>query len=394
MIRDVKVALVSEWLDAWRGGAETSTLQFMHHLMDAGVDLHVFTRSRPSPCPGLKVHTVNGAAMSRTRQSVTFSHRVERAVRSQDFDIVHAISPCTFADLYQPRGGTVAETIRRNVAIRQTSAAKVWKQCMVRLNLKQRYMLAVERRIFSNPSGPDIISISDYVSKQLREHYGVHADRIHKIYNGVDPNLANQNERKHDRDEIRSEFGIDSEDCLVILTAHNFRLKGVERWLETLSLLVREGVTGIKSLIIGKGESAHWHRLAIKLGVEHLATFTGPSLRMPAFRHAADVVIHPTYYDPCSRVVLEALVCGLPVITTQWDGASEMIEDGVNGYVVDDPGDIRVLANRVKLLMDAARRQAMGAAALNVTDKVSMARHTRAILALYDQMLTSRPGHL
>ncbi len=386
----MKVALVTEWLDAWRGGAETSTLQFMHHLMDAGVDLHVFTRSRPSPTPGLKVHTVSGAAMSRTRQSVTFSHRVERAVRSETFDMVHAISPCTFADLYQPRGGTVAETIRRNIAIRKTPLAKAWKWCMIRLNLKQRYMLALERRIFSNPSGPDVISISDYVSRQLEEHYGLSPDRIHKVYNGVDPGSSSLDERKRDRDDIRREYGVEPSDCLVILTAHNFRLKGVERWLEVVAMLAREGATGIKSLIIGKGESAHWHRLAAKLGVEPWVTFTGPSQRMPAFRHAADVAVHPTYYDPCSRVVLEALVAGLPVITTRWDGASEMIEDGVNGYVVDDPGDIRAIADRVKLLLDPQLRRKIGATAAKVADQVSMARHAGAVLALYEQRLASR----
>ncbi len=386
----MKVALVTEWLDAWRGGAETSTLQFMHHMMDAGIDLHVFTRSRPSPTPGLKVHTINGAAMSRTRQSVTFSHRVERAVRGETFDIVHAISPCTFADFYQPRGGTVAETIRRNIAIRKTPMAKAWKQCMIRLNLKQRYMLALERRIFSNPSGPDIISISDYVSKQLEEHYGLRPERIHKVYNGVDPDAASLDERKLDREELRREYGIAPEDCLVILTAHNFRLKGVERWLEVLGMLAREGVTGIKSLIIGKGESAHWHRLAARHGVESMVIFTGPSQRMPAFRHAADVAVHPTYYDPCSRVVLEALVSGLPVITTRWDGASEMIEDGVSGYVVDNPDDIRAMADCVKLLLDPAQRQKMGASAVKVADTVSMARHARAVLALYEEMLSSR----
>jgi len=263
---------------------------------------------------------------------------------------------------------------------------------MIRLNLKQRYMLALERRIFSNPRGPDIISISDYVSRQLEEHYGLRPERIHKVYNGVDPDPASLVERKLDREEMRREYGIAAEDCLVILTAHNFRLKGVERWLEVLGMLAREGITGIKSLIIGKGESAHWHRLAAKHGVESMVTFTGPSQRMPAFRHAADVAVHPTYYDPCSRVVLEALVSGLPVITTRWDGASEMIEDGVSGYVVDNPGDIRAMADYVKLLMNLAQRQKMGAAAMNVADTVSMARHARAVLALYEEMLSSRRG--
>ncbi len=90
----MKVALVAEWLDPWRGGAETSTHQFIHHLTDGGVDLHVFTRSRPSPTPNMHVHTISGASMSRTRRSVTFAHRVEGLLQADSFDIVHAISPC------------------------------------------------------------------------------------------------------------------------------------------------------------------------------------------------------------------------------------------------------------------------------------------------------------
>ena len=65
----MKVALVVEWLDSWRGGAETSTLQFLHHLMDRGVEVHVFTRSRPSPAPGLHVHTVSGVDVTITGTS-------------------------------------------------------------------------------------------------------------------------------------------------------------------------------------------------------------------------------------------------------------------------------------------------------------------------------------
>ena len=117
----MRIALVSEWLDPWRGGAETSTLQFLHGLMDSGAEVHVFTRSRPSPTPGLVVHTVSGAAMSRSRRSITFAQRVERRFMGNSFDIVHAISPCRYADVYQPRGGTVAESIQRNIALRRTA---------------------------------------------------------------------------------------------------------------------------------------------------------------------------------------------------------------------------------------------------------------------------------
>ena len=45
----------------------------------------------------------------------------------------------------------------------------------------------------------------------------------------------------------------------------------------------------------------------------------------------------PTYYDPCSLVVFEALACGLPVITTACNGAGELITDGREGFVIPAP---------------------------------------------------------
>ncbi len=47
--------------------------------------------------------------------------------------------------------------------------------------------------------------------------------------------------------------------------------------------------------------------------------------------------MQPTYYDPCSLVVLEALACGLPVITTAQNGASELMTDGREGYILTTP---------------------------------------------------------
>ena len=385
----MKVALVTEWLDAWRGGAETSTQQFVHHLMASGIELHVFTRSRPSPTPGMQVHTISGASMSRTRRSVTFAHRVGAVLdgpKADYFDVVHAISPCGHADIYQPRGGTVAETIERNLAVRRNRAARLLKRQANRFNFKQRYMQAMERRLFGDSEGPLIVAISDYVVRQLKEHFSLPDHRIRKVYNGVDPDPATEAERGADRATVRREFDIGADDTLVLLIAHNFRLKGVQRWMEALALLSRRGITDIRSLVIGKGDSEHWHRLAARLGIDRILTFTGPSERVRAFRHAADVLVHPTYYDPCSRVVLEALVAGLPCITTTWDGASEAIDDGRNGYVLDDPWNVDALADRVDLLRDGELRRSLGQAAKNVADSVSMARHARELILLYETL--------
>ena len=78
---------------------------------------------------------------------------------------------------------------------------------------------------------------------------------------------------------------------------------------------------------------------------------------------AADFLVHPTFYDPCSHVVLEALACGLPVITTRYNGASELLHPPREGYVIDDPHDHERLAWCLTQLLDPARRSACAQAA-------------------------------
>lgn len=394
----MKVAVVSEWLDAWRGGAEASTLQFMHHLIDRGVELHVFTRSRPSPRPGMEVHTVGGASMSRTRRSMTFTRRVDAAVRDHRFDVVHAITPCLTADVYEPRGGTVAEGIERNLAALRYRVTRGVKRRLNGLNFKQRYMLAVERRLLGPRSTTTVIAISDYVVRQLQRHYGLSAGRVRKVLNGVDPDDSPAQQRARDRAAIREEFNVVDDALLTLTVAHNFRLKGVERWMEALARLVgpEGGSTAktrsvrpapIHALVVGKGDAERWHRLAVRLGISDHLTFTGPSDRVAKFRHAADVLIHPTYYDPCSRVVLEAMSSGLPCVTTRWDGSSELIEEGVSGFVLAEPGDIDRLTSIVGRLADGSLRRRIGAAAIQAAERASMARHAAGIMEVYASLV-------
>jgi len=382
----VKIALVCEWLDPWRGGAETSTMQFLHRLMATDVEVHVFTRSRLASTPSMYVHTISGASMSRARRSMTFARRVEKRLAAESFDLVHAISPCRGADIYQPRGGTVAEAIERNLALRRNGTVRRLKRYANHFNVKQRYLLTMERELFSDPHGPIVVAISRYVARQLRHHYGVPHDRIRVIYNGVEPDTTATQERQRHRLAIRKEFDIASTDLLVLAVAHNFRLKGVRRWMEAMALLQSRGLKDLRSLVIGKGDSPAWHRLAARLNITDRLSFVGPSDRVPMFYHAADVLVHPTYYDPCSRVVLEAMIAGLPCISTRWDGAAEVIEQGKNGFVLDDPWNVEALAARIERLRDAALRNKVSQAAGGIAERVSMAAHVRGMMRLYQAL--------
>jgi UDP-glucose:(heptosyl)LPS alpha-1,3-glucosyltransferase len=193
-----------------------------------------------------------------------------------------------------------------------------------------------------------------------------------------------------ERAAIREEFGVKADDILVLEVAHNFRLKGVNHWLQTVKRLHEQGHANIRSLVIGRGDTPRWHHRAKKMGLDGALEFLGPSERVRQFYHAADMLVHPTYYDPCSRVVLEAMASGLSCITTRWDGASEIIADGVSGYVLGEPGDVQGLGQKVLELCDPKRRRPMGVAAREAVRPFSMARHAEEMLKLYEELSRSR----
>lgn len=386
----MNVALVIERTEPWRGGAETSTQQFMQHVLSMGHQVEIFTRSRLSPAPGIKVHTLSSPARTRSGRTASFSRAVDRRLADADVNVVHAISPCLRADIYEPRGGTVVETIARNLALRRSGPGRSLKRLANRFNFRQRLMLDLERRLLSRRPGPIVVAISDYVVRQLRTHYDFPESQIARIFNGVDPDNTEESRRADNRREIRGLYGIGQDDLLVLLVAHNFKLKGVSRWIEALRRLADETHPAVRSLVVGRGSPIRWQRLAAAAGVGDRIQFTGPTRRIAAFYHAADVLVHPTYYDPCSRVVLESMVAGLPCVTTRYDGASELMENGVSGFVLDSPEEVDELARRVQQLADREVRLEMGRRAARAGQQASMRRHAEQIAALYEQIAERR----
>jgi UDP-glucose:(heptosyl)LPS alpha-1,3-glucosyltransferase len=105
---------------------------------------------------------------------------------------------------------------------------------------------------------------------------------------------------------------------------------------------------------------------------------------------AADVYVHPTYYDPCSLVVLEALACGLPVVTTSYNGAGELIDNGVSGFVIDEPTNLAAMTDCIRRLGDSGVRKRMARAARQRTEAHSLEANFRGILDVYREVLARR----
>jgi UDP-glucose:(heptosyl)LPS alpha-1,3-glucosyltransferase len=387
----MNIALIMERIEPWRGGAETSTMQFARHLSNLSCRVTILTRSDAQPMPGLDIVPIAANGSLRSLRTVQFSRRAAEYVRERRFDIVHSITPCLAADVYQPRGGTLPETLERNRDLRPAAAARGLKRVGQKLNLKYRALARLESGLLRRDPRPWVIAISQYVADQLVRHYQFPTERIRLIFNGVDPDVTPSAQRLEERKQIRRQLGLMEDDTLALCVAHNFKLKGVARLIEAVSRL-HECPDGshLCAVIVGRDNLAPYVALAGRLGVSQRVIFAGPTQRAGAFFHAADFLVHPTYYDPCSRVVLEAMAAGLPVITTRYNGAAEKITDDREGYVLENPADVEALAGAMAHLCDPHRRRAMAPYALQAVAGLSMARHAEQVRALYEEIVVSR----
>jgi len=181
------------------------------------------------------------------------------------------------------------------------------------------------------------------------------------------------------REKIRSYYGLSSKDVLLLFVSHNFRMKGLRYLIKALSL-VREKKSNVKLVVVGRDRAEPYRRVAKKFGCEENVFFAGGVRDLERYYAGADILVHPTFYDPCSLVVLEALASGLPVITTSRNGAGGIIKDGLEGYVLDDPRDVEALAEAIFSFVDPKRLTKASDAARRLAVRSSQERS-------YQQML-------
>jgi UDP-glucose:(heptosyl)LPS alpha-1,3-glucosyltransferase len=207
------------------------------------------------------------------------------------------------------------------------------------------------------------------------------------IENGVD--LDRFLPADEPRKEGDGDLGFHSSGARLLFVGHNFRLKGLPSALRVLGRLLRSPVEA-SLVVVGRGHEKPYRALARRLGVESRVSFRGACDRVERYYQAADVLLHPTYYDPCSLVVLEAMASGLPVVTTRWNGASEQLLDLPGALVVEDPHRIDEMARGIADLV--SHRDLHREARLAVRARAERHPWQEKLRAMEDVLLQGREG--
>ncbi len=366
------------------GGAERFVEGALEALLERDVAITLYTREWPETRLKLiEPHIVDPPYVGSLWRDMGFARAVAREVGRAHLDLVQSHERVLCCDVYRAGDGVHAVWLEER--LRHASVAK---RLSVRINPWHRYTLGMEKKLFASPWLQAVICNSRMVRDEIRQHFGVPEQKLHVIYNAVDAEAFHPGLALH-RAAVREKLGIPAEAIVHLLVGSGFERKGVATAIEALATLAPPA----RLVVVGKDKHLERYRaLAQRRGVGDRVLLTGPQVDPKPFYGAADTFVLPTLYDPLPNAALEAMACGLPVVTTTKSGAAELLQEHDAGLVCR-AGDAAGLAAHMRALADPALRARLGERACAAVLPLSPSAMTLSLVLLYKSLLEESARH-
>ncbi len=378
----MKIALIQKKFSSHKGGAEQYAVNLAGALMRQGHEVTVFANQwNGAIAHGPKFQYVPIIKGPSFLQTISFVRNTQKALSKGNYDIVHSLARVFPQDVYRMSDGIY----RYWLMVKEENRLK---RLMNFFSLRHLAILWVEKQIFAKGNYHRIIANSQLCKGHAVQYYHVDPAQVTAIHNGVDFDRFNPRVRFVHREKLRKSYNIAKRDVVILFVAMNFRRKGLIPLLKAIGNLPDS--YRVKLLVVGKGKTEHFTKIALKLGIARDVIFAGPASKTEEYYGAADFFVLPTYYDPFANVCLEALACGLPVVTTRANGASELIEHGKNGFVVNKPDDIKELSEAIIKLINPKLRNSMAENAFESVKHLTIEKHVRKVCRVYDEILREK----
>src|SRR5499427_1019665 len=325
------------------GGAERFVERAIDALLGRGVRIRVYTRAWPAARAGrIEPVICNPYYVGSAWRDVSFARAVRVSLVRDRPDIVQTHERIAGCDIFRAGDGVhrawLAERVRTGGRAERLAIAA---------NPHHRYLLAAEAKVFADPSLKAVICISQMVKDDVRRYFEIPDAKLHVIYNAVDPREFGPGVRR-DRAATRARLGLVDADVAFLLVGSGYVRKGVPTALAALARLPARA----RLVIVGRDKDpGRYEALARRLGVHPRVVFAGAQQDPRPYLGAADVFVLPTLYDPLGNAVLEALACGLPVVTSRRCGAGELVAAHDAGALCDAV-DASAFAAEMEQLLD------------------------------------------
>lgn len=363
------------------GGAERAALMTLRALESKKIQVWVVSRSWQHAEGQIRLIQCNPFHLGRLWREWGFARKAAKITKSGGFDLVQSQVRFKGCDIYRAGGGVHAAWLNQRKRI-----SSPLREMMTRISPFHAYKRKIERDLYADPNLKAVICNSQMVKDEIHYYFSFDKEKIHVIYNAVDTDYFSPDSCQSYRSFIRSELGLNSEHTVFLFVGSGFERKGLTQALKCLARLPEHA----RLLVVGKDKNMkRYLALCQRLGIEHRVVFLGVQKDVRAYYAAADAFVLPTLYDAFANTVLEAMSCGLPVITSCKCGAVDLIETGKNGFICDAL-DNQTLTSFMSELLSGTKRISIGRAGRETIKDFNLTNMSRKLMLLYDSILDKK----
>jgi UDP-glucose:(heptosyl)LPS alpha-1,3-glucosyltransferase len=265
-----------------------------------------------------------------------------------------------------------------------------------RLTSRYRWFQQAEASIFSPASHTHILTLTAQEQATFQHWYQTPDARFHLIPPILDPQRFPAFERAPAKQWLAASFGIQPEHTALLLVGSGFKTKGADRAVTAIAALPEQARKDVRMLIIGQ-DNPRWLQQHIQAqGLSQQVQVLGGRDDIPQLMQACDWLVHPARRELAGHVLLEAMACGLPVITTEVCGYAPHIAKAGAGIVLASPFDQgslnQALATALTTPREPYSQAGLSYAAQLMRDNPGKAEaHILTLLALETTLHTQQP---
>ncbi|MCC5886282.1 MAG: glycosyltransferase family 4 protein [Gammaproteobacteria bacterium] len=308
------------------GGMQRDLFAIAQACANSGYGVRIFAESWQGPHPaGCEVECLPSPGRFKALRAHRFALAAEARVAQWEADLVLGFDLMPGLDVYFAAAPCFLESVHAE------------RSPLYRLTPGYRHRSRLEAAVFGEPSQTRILLPDPRQEPVFRRWYDTPAGRFVHLPPGVAEDRRAGGDAGELRAQGRAEFELDDSTQLLLLMGSNLLRKGCDRALKAFAALPAHRRSRARMLVVGADDPQSMRRLAGRLGVGADVTFTGARDDVPRLLQAADLLLHPARTSKAGAVLLEALVAGLPVLTTATCGYALKVDAAGAGVVLREP---------------------------------------------------------
>lgn len=358
------------------GGAERFVSRALEALEGENLELNVITREwQGERNENWHIHICNPAKWGRISRERGFARSARELWQQEKFDLVQSHERIASCDIYRAGDG-----VHQRWLTLRAQTLPAWRRTLLMNDRYHRYVIEAERAMYQAPQLRAVICNAEMVKREIIENFGFPEEKIHVIYNAIDSSRFLP-ATPAGRQALRDSLAIPHQAVVLVFVGSGFDRKGLASAIKAIA------PTNRYLLVVGQDKNEKQYReLAQSLGCLERIRFMGVQKQTLPFYQAADGLLLPTKYDPFPNVILEAMACGLPVITTPTCGGSEFIVEQESGFICGAL-DINQLTQAVSAIPSLNNDNKMGELARVRVKDETPARLSQQLITLYKNLL-------